>query len=83
MIRTFKISDSILQGFEVIIPDLTNDSDKQICVIYVINELKTVLKNLRMTNMVEYVGKQDWHIHEEWHEILDNPDRIFWVCNHY
>ena len=82
MIRTFKVSDQWLQGFEVIIPDLTNHDGLTHCTNYVINELKTVLKNLRMTNLVEYVDKQVWHMHEEWQEILDNPDRIFWVCNH-
>ena len=44
MIRTFQISDSLLQGFEVNIPDLTNHSGKHHCVNYVINELKIVLK---------------------------------------
>ena len=82
MIRTFRISDRHLQGFSVSIDNLTSKHDTDYCTTYVINEMKIVLKNLGLLNMVEYINTQQWHSHEKWQTILDCPDNEFWICNH-
>ena len=80
MIRKFKISDRFLQGFTVSIDNLTSEHDINYCINYVINEMKIVLKNLGLINMIDYINSQTWHTHDCWQSILNEPNREFWIC---
>ena len=82
MIRTFKISDKLLQGFTVIIPNLKSTDTPNYCLQFVVNEMRIVLKNLNLELLVKHIDDTNFHIHESWQDILDYPDRIFWICSH-
>lgn len=82
MIRTFKVSDKLLQGFTVNINDLTSNHNIEYCKNYVINEMYIVLKNLNLEILLTYIKNTDFHCHENWNDILNNPDKTFWICSH-
>ena len=82
MIRTFKISDKLLQGFTVNIDNLTSNHSIEYCQNYVLNEMYIVLKNLNLESLLAYIKNTHFHCHENWNDILNNPNKIFWICSH-
>ena len=82
MIRTFKISDKLLQGFTVNIHDLTSNHNIEYCKNYVLNEMYIVLKNLNLEELLVYIKNTHFHCYENWNDLLNSPDKTFWICSH-
>ena len=74
MIRTFKISDKLLQGFTVNIDNLTSNHNIEYCQNYVLNEMYIVLKNLNLESLLTYIKNTHFHCHEDWNDIGTKED---------
>ena len=82
-IVTFKLSDELFQGYEVVL-DL--DYFENVNEIYdqVTNTLKTHLELHKFEMLLERLKEKKFHIHDETMGsiLLKSQDDIVWMCSH-
>tara|TARA_B110000495_G_C22373401_1_gene242463 strand:- start:142 stop:393 length:252 start_codon:yes stop_codon:yes gene_type:complete len=80
-IVTFKISDELFQGFEVILDLDYFENIEEICA-QVKKTLKTHLEMHKFERLVEALKTKNFHIHDEEFGTILLKSQIVWVCTH-
>ena len=82
-IMTFKVSDELFQGYEVVLDLDYYDSNEQICA-QIVQTLKTHLELHKFEILLGKLHDKSFHIHDdEFGDILlMSQDSIVWVCSH-
>lgn len=83
MLKTFVISDELLQGYTLVVDVLLFDSVKAL-MIYVKEKVKAlfIINNLHI--LANKVDNMNFHIHDckFLTEIENNPNSIIYICTH-
>ena len=81
--RNFQISGSIFTGYNCKV-DLDKIENLSEITDYVLKELINMLKSYNLTQLIEEIKKENFHIHSfDFGDILlSNSDNLFYLCSH-
>ena len=80
---TFKISDDLFQGFEVVLDMDYFENTEEICT-QVEKTLKTHLELHKFERLIESLKTKKFHIHDEEFGsiLLKTQEQVVWICTH-